>query len=211
MSFFAIFDHAPWDNPTGYIISDRPWYPRKHPGAFVELDAFVWPDETWYAVIGTPSDFDCIVICLEIPSGKVVGYDLRFKMLIYGHSYGMGMQMDLTGTASLNRILGVCSEVRRAVNRVPTETDSSILEWLGGGFKPRECIYRAYVPTDLTHEFYNDCISNNIHYIAPHAGRDYVELWRPNFNKLMDLVDKGWEIWKDWTKIQPEDRNKGYR
>lgn len=202
MKTFITLNQAPWRNPTGYIISDKPRYLKTSRDAWRALDGLVMPNGTFYVTMGYPSRYDCLVYCLEIPSWKVVGYDRRSREIVEAERGGMGVVMTPPPKVDPGGILSVCTSWAEVASSIPDEDFGDICEWHGSDYAPREFVFKVYDSRGNPDAIMDVCRRERIVFVKPHAGRDYVEILHPTRAHFRILAKAGFTLYKDWTKVE---------
>lgn len=210
MSLFITFDKAPWNHPTGYVMGDKPKYPLNTTGAWRPLEGMASPGEPYYAVLGCPEKMDCIVYCLEVPSGVVVGYDRRSRTVIRPRRAGMGVVMTFEGFVTVMDVLMASMDWHTVVSRVPDEDFGEIREWRGGDYTSRDFLFSIEDPHDAG-RIYSVLRNVGISYVKPHGGKGVIELLAPNRAQLRSVIEAGYKVMKDWAEVQilEDDNEKG--
>jgi hypothetical protein len=174
-------------------------------------DLFVTPSNTeedditeYYAVLGTPSDFDCIFLLLDLTNGMVKGYDRRTKHVVEGRSYGMGSIIEgINPNTTLEDLSFAVSAWHERVSSVPRETGGKTIPWDGRGYKPRE--FHFYVDISDSKEeldtLIDNCKAEKILYIDFRKCGGRFELIHPGYEQLKKIMNLGYQIYKDWDKV----------
>lgn len=195
--------------PIPYRKSDLLSFKTDKP--FYIADSFATPSNEeedditeYYAVLGTPSDFDCIFLLLDLTNGVVKGYDRRTKHVIEGHSYGMGSVIEgINPNTSLEDLSFAVSAWHEKVSSIPRETGGKTIPWDGRGYRPRE--FHFYVDLSDRKEdldtLIENCKAEKILYIDFRKCGGRFELLHPGWTQLKKIISLGFQIYKDWDKV----------
>ena len=165
-------------------------------------------DAKVYVTLGVPTDFNCLLLLMNLETGFTLGYDRRTFTVVDGRSYGMGMRI-CNPQEDWHYLSKLDGEIRTwidVVNAVPRETGGRIGEWRGQRFRHRDFIWTVTGWQNLP-DLIKTVRLAKLQWVDHTQSTGTFEIVNPGKWQISQLVQAGLIVWKDWTRVEMEAPN----